>query len=112
MFWGINGNYRQYYGKVFMAVTTKPVEIKITVRQLLDLIHWARRYCNGRSTSSPHDFNLMYWELANRYPDIVTFDKEKPDNSIEFFPFAQDGMFRKEDNRFNAIKPGMEDITK
>lgn len=84
-------------------ITIKPVEIKITVYQLLDLIHWARRYCDGRKTPAPHQFNLMYWEIINRYPDIATMDKEKIDITISNFPFAQDGMYEEGDSNFDAI---------
>ena len=64
-------------------------------QDLLDLIHWARRYCDGRETYAPSSFNLIYKKLKALNPD--TFKADMFDQTLmhegAYWPFAQDGMY-------------------
>ena len=75
---------------------------KISVDQasLLDLIHWARRYCDGRSTFAPSTFNQIYQILRKQEPEFMQNDK--PDVSVKHWPWAQDGMYKEETGAFDA----------
>jgi hypothetical protein len=80
--------------------------IEIEIDDLLELIHWARRYCDQRSTYAPSNFNKLYDKLLLSYPflkDKDPFDKTLM-NKGEFFPYAQDGMYYPENGAFDARK--------
>lgn len=69
--------------------------IQIEKQDLLDLVHWARRYCDGRSTYAPHTFNVIYRKLRSLNPDAMradSFDQTLKDDGT-YWPFAHDGMF-------------------
>ncbi len=79
--------------------------IKISERDLIDLIHYARRYCDGRSTYSPSEFNQIYSRIRADNPDFIKcYDiKDKTlMNNGEFWPYAQDGMYKKDNKSFDA----------
>ena len=80
--------------------------IEIETDDLIDLIYWARRYCDKNKTYAPLCFNRLYDKLLLSYPFIK--NKDKFDNTLmnngEFFPYAQDGMYDEKSNRFDARK--------
>lgn len=84
------------------------MQLQIDPIDLMDLIHWARRYCDRRSTYAPSSFNVVYQRIRSEYPDIVRcddkFDKTLMDDG-SYWPYAQDGMFNKETGAFDARKP-------
>lgn len=69
--------------------------MEISEKDLLDLIFWARRYCDGRLTHTPTAFNWLYERIVQLNPGILAKDKFDPAlyNNGEFWPYAQDGMF-------------------
>lgn len=80
-------------------------KVEICERHLLDLIHYARRYCDARATYSSHDFNKIYIEIRSDYPD--TMRKDQFDNTLKdkgsYWPYAQDGMYNSNNKSYNAI---------
>lgn len=69
--------------------------VNIESKDLLDLIHWARRYCDGKSTYAPCSFNLLYKKLKALNQDAFKadmFDQTLKDEGA-YWPFAQDGMY-------------------
>lgn len=85
----------------------KKLQVKINSDDLMELIYWARRYCDRRSTGAPHNFNLLYARIRSEYPDLIRckdeFDKTLMDQGA-FWPYAQDGMYNKETGVFDARK--------
>jgi hypothetical protein len=79
--------------------------VEIELEDLLDLIHWARRYCDGRATYAPSAFNNLYSKLLLSYPFIQ--DKDPLDITLtdkgKYFPWAQDGMFDHQTGAYDAI---------
>lgn len=49
-------------------------KIKIE-QQLLDLIHWARRYCDERTTYAPTSFNQEYENIVQMNLEIGKEDQ-------------------------------------
>lgn len=108
----------------------RSVMIEIEERDLLDLIHWARRYCDGRMTYAPSSFNKIYQRLIQRGADKAVnktddecfgimqvqekssgtaklvgdqFDKTLMRDG-DYFPYAQDGMYNPDTGAFDAIR--------
>lgn len=79
--------------------------IEIEEYQLLDLLHWSRRYCDGRSTYAAHTFNKIYKDIYSYRPDLLDLN-DKPDKTLmnggAYWPYAQDGMYDPETERFDA----------
>ena len=69
-------------------------EVRIEKEDLLSLIHWARRYCDGRPTHAPSEFNSIYKKLRSEYPDLMRQDQldRTLSNDACMWPYAQDGM--------------------
>ncbi len=83
-------------------------KIEISHQDLMDLIYWARRYCDRRSTYAPSSFNAVYQRVRSKYPDIVRCDDKFDPTLMDegaYWPYAQDGMFNKETGGFDARKP-------
>lgn len=80
-------------------------KIEIEERDLLDLIHWARRYCDGRATYAPSEFNKVYINIRSKFPD--TMRKDPFDNTLKdkgtYWPYAQDGMHNPSNGAYDAI---------
>lgn len=80
--------------------------IEIENSDLLELITYARRYCDGRNTYAPFSFNAIYQKLKFRYPNIFP-DKDEFDliltNKGQFWPYAQDGHYDASTGNFDAI---------
>lgn len=78
--------------------------MEIEEKDLLDLIHWARRYCDYRSTYATQIFNDLYDRIVQLNPSIK--DRDKPDTVLhsngKFWPYAQDGMFDERSGRCDA----------
>lgn len=55
---------------------------------LLELIHFARRYCDGRKTNVPLIFNDIYERLIK---DNYWMGKEPFDKTVKNFPHAEKG---------------------
>ena len=68
-------------------------KIEIDENDLIDLLYWARRYCDNRSTYAPSRFNKIYNKIRNEYPDFIIicdkFDSTLKNNGI-YWPYAQD----------------------
>ncbi len=82
-------------------------QAKISDTDLMDLVHWARRYCDGRSTYAPTSFNRIYKALRSQNPEMVRCYDRFDDTLTEkgaYWPFAQDGMHNKETGSFDAIR--------
>lgn len=80
-------------------------KIEISKQDLMDLIYWARRYCDKRMTGAPSEFNCVYKRLRSEYPDLMRcqdlFDKTLMDEGA-YWPYAQDGMYNAKTGRFDA----------
>lgn len=72
--------------------------IEIEEHQLIDLIHYSRRYVDRRMTYAVSDFNQLYDALRNKYPEVFEkhdkFDVTLMENG-KYFPYATDGMIDK-----------------
>jgi hypothetical protein len=55
--------------------------ISIDKQDLLNLIHWARRYCDNRQTYAV-SFNTIYERIRSDNPDFIRFDQF--DKSLRF----------------------------
>lgn len=77
--------------------------IEIEESDLMDLIHWSRRYCDGRRTYAVSSFNELYdrirdnrpilFELQDKFDDTLTDDGK-------YFPHAKDGDFKAWPNKW------------
>lgn len=76
---------------------------------VLELIYWARRYCDDRSTYSPTRFNWIYEYVIELNPSLK--DKDNFDSTLKdkgkYWPYAQDGMFNEKTADYDArpMKP-------
>ena len=69
------------------------MKIKVDLDLVLEMVYWARRYCDGRSTYSPSSFNHAYEMLDYQsLGKIKTNDREDKTLMEEgkFWPYAQD----------------------
>lgn len=88
--------------------------MEIDEDHLLELIFWARRYCDERSTYAPTRFNWLYYHIMSKYPDMRSrdnFDSTLKDRG-KYWPYAQDGMFSEETGAFDARYSGPKMIEK
>lgn len=81
------------------------MKVKIELTDLLEMVFWARRYCDGRSTYAPSSFNNRYESL--NYDTLGQLQlQDKKDDTLqdkgEYWPFAQDGMFNPDNLSFDA----------
>ena len=78
--------------------------MKIEEKDLLELIFWARRYCDGRATYAPSEFNKLYANITSKHPEII--QKDQFDSTLynkgEFWPYAQDGMYNSNTGSYDA----------
>lgn len=85
--------------------------VAIEIKDLFDLIHWARRYCDGRATYAPSSFNQVYARIRSAYPDLVRcndrMDETLMDNGA-YWPYAQDGMYDPKTGKYDARYPNFE----
>lgn len=81
--------------------------IQVSRDDLMELIYWARRYCDRRSTYAPTRFNSIYSRIRIAYPDVMRCHDEFDETLMEkgaYWPYAQDGMYNKETGDFDARK--------
>jgi len=81
--------------------------VKIESKDLLELIYWARRYCDGRSTYAPSSFNNIYVRIRSDYPDLLRYEDRLDEtlmNNGSYWPYAQDGMYDEKTGSFDARK--------
>lgn len=82
-----------------------PPEVTISSEDLMELIHWARRYCDDRSTYAPSRFNNLYKRVRSAYPDLIRCH-DQHDATLKqkgaYWPYAQDGMYDESTGRFDA----------
>jgi hypothetical protein len=79
--------------------------VVIPLQDLLDLVFWARRYCDKRSTYGPIVFNEIYSRLMKSdlsFREKDTLDITLMDNGA-YWPYAQDAMYDPISEKFNAI---------
>ena len=80
--------------------------IEVEEEDLMDLIHFARRYCDGRSTPSPFTFNMIYERLRDVRPELLqrmdAFDITLKAQGF-WWPHAQDGNYNPDTGAFNAM---------
>lgn len=82
-------------------------KVSININDLLELIHWARRYADRRCTFVPREFNRIYMDILSQYPFLKEhefIDKTLTDDG-KFFPLAQDGMYDENKGFFDATTP-------
>lgn len=87
-----------------MKPNKKLRKVSISGTDLLELIHWARRYADRRCTFVPKEFNRIYVDIITKYPFLKEhefIDKTLTENG-KFFPFAQDGMYSENTGNFDA----------
>lgn len=85
--------------------------VAIEIKDLFDLIHWARRYCDGRSTFAPSSFNQVYSRIRSAYPDLVRCNDRMDETLMgrgAYWPYAQDGMYNPNTVNYDARKPNFE----
>lgn len=77
--------------------------IPVYKNHLLDLLYWARRYCDGRATYAPSNFNQIYKWIAkdNRVLPGDMLDQTLKENG-KYWPYAQDGMYDENTGAFDA----------
>lgn len=76
------------------------MKVEIESKDLMDLLWMARRYADGRSTYVPSVFNEIYEKLLHSYPELINSERE--DGTLDYFPYAQDGMYNKDTGSFDA----------
>ena len=79
--------------------------VAVLVEDLIDLIHWARRYCDGRATFAPSSFNQVYARIRSAYPDLLRCNDRFDETLMEhgsYWPYAQDGMHDPETGKMDA----------
>lgn len=73
----------------------KPKKVSVDCESLLELIHWARRYVDGRYTGVSSDFNRIYDQIMNENKALK--DDEFIDETLvekgKYFPYAVEGDF-------------------
>lgn len=87
---------------------------KIEEQHLLDLIHWARRYCDGRRTYAPSRFNQLYEYIVHLNPKLK--EKDYFDETLmekgRYWPYAQDGQYDSNTGHYDAIPMKLGEIEK
>lgn len=79
--------------------------VKVHLEDILEIVYWARRYCDGRSTYAPSSFNARYQSINYDTMGKLQLADRKDDtlmNQGEFWPYAQDGMYEPENSSFDA----------
>lgn len=78
----------------------------ISEEDLLEFIHWARRYCDGRATYAPSRFNQLYDKIEQLNPTISIREKDQFDQTLKdkgkYWPYAQDGQYDEKTGSYDA----------
>lgn len=81
--------------------------IEVEEKDLLSLIYFSRRYCDGRATYAPSLFNDIYKRIRSAQPEFLRsgdkFDSTLKDKG-NYWPYAQDGWFNKDTGDCDARK--------
>ena len=81
--------------------------MKIDLEDVLELIHWARRYCDGRATYARSRFNQLYDKIVQLNPTISIKEKDQFDQTLKdkgkYWPYAQDGQYNEKTGSYDAI---------
>ncbi len=72
---------------------TKNENVEIRTQVILDLIHWARRYCDRRMTYASTDFNRIYKYIISKYPELKDEFDHTLMNQGKYWPYAQHGQY-------------------
>jgi len=81
-------------------------KVTMDLKDAAELIYWARRYCDGRSTYAPSSFNNTLKRIRAENESVImadTFDHTLKDGGLHW-PFAQDGMYNAQSGAFDATK--------
>ncbi len=84
----------------------KEKRIEVSLTDLMDLIHWARRYCDKRATYAPSSFNNLIKRIRSEHESVImadTFDQTLKEGGLHW-PFAQDGMYDSHNGAYDATK--------
>lgn len=84
----------------------KKITVTMDLKDATDLIHWARRYCDGRCTHVPSSFNQILKRVRSDNESLIltdTLDQALTEGGI-FWPFAQDGMYDPQTRAFDATR--------
>jgi hypothetical protein len=78
--------------------------MEIEENHLLELVWWARRYCDGRATYAATCFNSLYENLTLKYPELPSKDQFDPTlkDKGRYWPWAQDGMYNETTGSYEA----------
>ncbi len=87
--------------------------MEIHDQDLMDLIFWARRYCDRRATYAPSSFNRIYKKIMSKYglPNdealkLRSIENDQKDETLmkngSYWPYAQDGMFDEKTGSYDA----------
>jgi len=94
--------------------------VEIDLYDLVDMMYWSRRYCDGRSTYAPSDFNIKYRKflllygekndrayggkalIGDHHDHVLTHDGR-------YWPFAVDGDYNPDTGEFGYGLPNIED---
>lgn len=78
-----------------MRPKQKLKKVSISANDLIELIHWARRYADCRVTWVPNDFNKIYDRIMDEYPFMKEYEfiDESLTENGKYFPYAKDGKF-------------------
>jgi hypothetical protein len=80
--------------------------IEVPNHILRDLLFFSRRYCDGRRTYAPSEFNDIYMELEKLHGSALIRAIDMPDKTLmdggNFWPYAQDGMYDEQTGHFDA----------
>jgi hypothetical protein len=79
------------------------MKVSVGIVDLEQLVHWARRYCDGRMTGAPHEFNVILQRIYKQSKALKARDEAVPDVTVKSFPWAQDGSYVDGHPEFNAI---------
>jgi len=83
-----------------------PIKVSMDLKDAMELIYWARRYCDGRATYAPSSFNNLLKRIRDEDDSVImhdTFDQTLM-NGGAYWPFAQDGMYDAQNGAYDATK--------
>ncbi len=73
------------------------MKIEINQKDFLDLVHWARRYADGRLTGVPDSFNRIYSWLEKNYPELMSSEQSDA-HVVKNWPYAEEGKHGQQNN--------------
>jgi len=82
----------------------KTERVNVDLKDLIELIYWARRYCDNRATYAPFSFNQILKRIRSENQSVImadTFDQTLKDGGM-YWPFAQDSMYNAQNGAYDA----------